>query len=202
MSIINDALKKVQDNLEKKQMENQEQNNKDISKLYDKLYQQNKEPQQSKEPLKLKETQTPAPSKTTAPAPKPSKPSTPRTPKEPSPFLKIFITLFCLIGIIAGVVFYLSKHPVKTTKSRTSPAKPAPKRTYSKNALVLNGTLEVENKKAALLNDQIYRVGDTVGTMTITAITLDYVEFQNGDQTIKLRNGETYKIPESINSDQ
>ncbi len=170
MSIINDALKKTQQNFNK-------QKDQDISSLYEKLHTKPR----AESPESPSDEKTPAPQKS--------------NPK------KIFL-LFLSIAAIAFLLSFLlitffSKSPSKyksVAKIKSMVDKetakfikpPEPKRTYEKNELFLNGTMQMEGKTIALINDQIYEVGDSVNGKKITDIRLDGVELLDGQQKIFL----------------
>ena len=57
------------------------------------------------------------------------------------------------------------------------------------SSLFLNGTMIIDNKKAALINNEIYKIGDTIAGKKIINITLEGVELldDNGIITLKQR---------------
>ena len=72
------------------------------------------------------------------------------------------------------------KAPVQTqAQVQTSPAE----------TLVLNGTVRTEDHQAALINDQIYEVGDMIGDKKIISIDLNQVQIQDGENIITLKAG-------------
>ena len=167
MSIINDALKKTQQNVAN------HQNSSNISELYANLH--------SKKPVE--ERPNPA-----SPAKAVQKISEKSSPK------KILMLVFFVIGIAVFlsslILIFSSKKPPKPievvksllTQGTSKLKAPEPKRTYEKGELFLNGTMEMQGKTVALINDEIYEVGDIVNGQEITAIRLDGVELLKGGQ--------------------
>ena len=167
MSIINDALKKTQQSFNK-------QNDQDISSLYEQIHSK-------------------------------PKPETVTTEKISEPQKSNPKKIFALFLSIAGIAILLSSlliafsgkshsrsKPVAFVKSIVAreTAKiikpPEKKQTYQKGELFLNGTMEMQGKTVALINDGIYEVGDTVDGKKITDIRMDGVELLSGDQKIFL----------------
>ena len=78
----------------------------------------------------------------------------------------------------------------KIKSSRHLIAKHIPKkRTYKPNDLVLNGISSIDGVKIALINDEIYQVGDVVNNKKIISISSDVVELHDDEKiyTIKVR---------------
>ena len=78
----------------------------------------------------------------------------------------------------------------KRRSSRFQIAKHVPKkRVYKPGDLVLNGISTIDGKKVALINDEIYQIGEVVNNKTITHIGRDTVELRNDEKifTIKVR---------------
>ena len=83
------------------------------------------------------------------------------------------------------------KNITRTVQSQpvTLPPQPAPvasvspaiKYTLPKNNLVLNGIMMDQNKMVALINGEIYEVGDYIGDQRINKITLNRVELRDED---------------------
>ena len=174
MSIINDALKKTQENFT-------QQSEQDVSGLYEKMHSKsNIEDNLSSSTLS----------------------------QEPSQKLNlknffIFIFFILSIGVFAASLLLISSkstskkssHPltqpiafVKSiiTKETSKMPVPEPKRTYKEGELFLNGTMQTQGKTVALINDQIYEVGDSVQGQKITDIRMDGVELLKGEQKIFL----------------
>ena len=173
MSIINDALKKAQSNLKKKETEH-------IPNIYEKLY-------------KPKEISPPS-SEFIEPPPQEQK-------AWYSGILTLITIFFLVIGFLSAVLFFLLNQ--STTKTQTvvvqpedsnestitpSPAAATPaKRLYKRNELVLSGIMMMGDKRVALINNDIYELGETVQGKKIIDITLDKVELQDGNRTIVLQ---------------
>lgn len=229
MSIINDALKKTQDNL---------QNN-----------------QSSETPKQDPMTDTPPANENT---PKPQPPQQPNVPdmskfipvkekpvvappppdigeakskaghkknliktesdKEPESPAKIFFSIILSILILgaAGLIAYMN-FPVLSGKKKNSIKPQDLKREISRavdsipipepikeitspkaekrkstpppppGTLIANGIVSMGDKQVALINNNIYEIGDTVDGWTVTAISLDQVEIKNGEQTQVLK---------------
>lgn len=71
-----------------------------------------------------------------------------------------------------------------------SPATRSPARPLGKSNLVLNGIMIKQNKMIALINGGIYETGDFVAGKEIKKITLDRVELTDGEEvtTLSVRN--------------
>ena len=173
MSIINDALKKTQQNFNK-------QNDQDISSLYNQLHTKPKREET------LKASSSPTSEKIS-------------TPQKSNP--KKVASLFLIVAGIALLLSFIfltvtgkssktkplalvkSMVAKETAKMRKSVEKrPAPQ----KGELFLNGTMEMQGKTVALINDGIYEIGDTVEGKKIVDIRLDGVELLDGEQKIFL----------------
>lgn len=203
MSIINEALKKTQTNL----------NNfkgKPIAIADDRIA----AGQKTWQPPAAQPAQpfTPAPSSAPAatPAPQAKRTSTKR-------WYLIVITEILVLGLAAWILFIFqpqlfrsSLHPKRSPaarKSITTTAQPKPEASlpqpvpaasaslatreplaeikFSMGApaknLVLNGIMMDQNKMVALINGEIYEVGDYIGDQRINKITLNRVELRDGD---------------------
>ena len=194
MSIINDALKKTQQAFKPKKKDKVQEDPKpqDTSNInvYEKMYKErdkNKElsdavAKSRKQSSKGSETQT-----------------SNRAPE-------IFKTIFAFIFLVASLSFsfkFLSNHePLqkflgsssfsigKKQTSRSKIAKYIPKkRKYKADDLFLNGISLIDGAKIALINDEIYQIGDIVNNKKITSITHDEVELQDDEKiyTITVR---------------
>ncbi len=187
MSIINDALKKTQDNLEKKEP-------KDMSEVYAKLH--------GESPA------APEGSKNTSQKPTPAKENKKKTSSNLSQYL---ILLVLLIGIGFVIKNYYPQliprqlsfnlnfkkifNQVRSSSSPTfrpfSPQKKTAQPPINANSIVLQGTLAREGKNVALLNDRIYESGESINGKTIVNITLKKVDIKDGDRIVSLTVGET-----------
>ncbi len=173
MSIIHEALKKAQADLEK-------QENHGLTKMYEDLHRPSPQRQESSTII--------APSK---PSPTPTK-----------SWLKIILTSTCIfflsLSVLFGIFIYLTtesiKPPVPTPQNTTPNAiqpqfskdKALPKPT-EKNPLILSGTMMTGDKWVALINNEIYEVGETVEGKRILDITLEKVELRDGANTLILK---------------
>lgn len=171
MSIIHEALKKAQADLEK-------QENHGLTKMYEDLHR---------------------------PSPKSKESSTITAPSKPSPtptksWLKIPLTLVCAFALamvaLLGIFLHLANKPLplvptpqntppNTTQPQFSKDKALPKPTQE-NPLILSGTMMTGDKWVALINNEIYEVGETVDGKKIININLDKVEIQDGEKIITL----------------
>lgn len=185
MSIINDALKKTQMSFKKpkkkdeKKEEAQEKKSDDVTNVYEKLYKSKEE-------------------KAVAPQERAKTENKSKGPQE------VFKTIFAVIFLIGSVGFsykFLSGYePLqdyirsKTGKSRSSRQLikkyvPTKKRVYKDGDLILNGVSTIDGQKVALINDEIYQLGEVVGNKVIIAIGKDEVDLQDDEKvyTIKVR---------------
>ena len=165
MSIINDALKKTQEKMDK-------QEPKSISSIYDKLKNSasaNAESARGGPPSNSNETKAP--------------------PDHSRLKLMLFIML-ALAGVaafiyrpklnqfIARTSYYLRTSSVKPAAKK---AQPVVKREIPKNGILLSGVMMMDNRRVALINDGIYEVGEFVNGKKIVNITLEQVDFlENG----------------------
>ena len=60
-------------------------------------------------------------------------------------------------------------------------------RKYSANDLILNGTSIVDGASVALINDEIYEIGDVINGKKVISIGLDKVELQDDEKIFTLR---------------
>ena len=175
MSIINEALKKTQSEFSEKEGQ-------DVSNLYEKLHTK-VEPETDKEPG------------TKTPEARPQLPSSSQIP--------ILLIIFVLL---VGVFVATRSTETKKSSSSTKPINPIkkiaslihvpkptpqpksiPKQVYKKGELVLNGTMKVDhNKTVALINNEIYQVGDSIDGKQIMSITMEGVELTDKGKTIFL----------------
>lgn len=66
-------------------------------------------------------------------------------------------------------------------------AKPLPPIEELADGLTLNGVLSMETKKVALINNEIYEVGDVIAGMTVTDITANSVQLIKDGRTLTLQ---------------
>lgn len=62
---------------------------------------------------------------------------------------------------------------------------PSAKRSFP-DSLILNGTMVVDNQRVALINGEIYEVGDYINGKKIVDISLEKVDLLSGDDVISL----------------
>ena len=191
MSIIHDALKKVQANLDHKV--EPEIPPKDISKIYEKLYQRSETPAPSLPPAPPLRSSPPKASSVSKTAGKPTgqKPAAVYSDSEHKrkiwPQLVVTLTLFTILWVavyiliqqnllkqISAAIPSLQKPPAKSRPSRAS-LPPSPS-----DALILQGIMGIDNnKRVALINDEIYEAGQSVNGKKIVNITLEKVELED-----------------------
>ncbi len=76
--------------------------------------------------------------------------------------------------------------PAQSSPPSSPQAKiPSTKRNFP-DSLVLNGTMVVDNQRVALINDEIYEVGDYINGKKIVDISLEKVDLLSGDDVISL----------------
>lgn len=178
MSIINDALKKTQENLDKEKKEEV-----DISKIYEKMHQKV--------------------AAATGQAKKDAKASTMTSSWAPG-LIFVFLALLGIAYLQYPKFFKSTFRKIKTAAIfKLGPAaKPQPHASYTPSApstqakntahstLTLNGIIATEGRKAALINNRIYEINDTVGEKKLINITPNWVELQDGENILTLRVGE------------
>ncbi len=183
MSIINDALKKVQNDIEQKKFR----------------------------PKSLPVPARPAGGRQAGPAPSKPKPSEPQKHTPPRPSLRdtatenslprkdqlparapvippILVTTLFAAFILA---FFLSaEKPIQITQTETAsplPVAPIPdepaEAVPEEAEITLNGIMSAGDKNVALINDEIYEIGDTVNEMKIIEISLDSVQMLKKGKT-------------------
>ncbi len=69
----------------------------------------------------------------------------------------------------------------KITSSHTKSHK------YNDKTIFLNGTVIIEGKRAALINNEIYKIGDTINGKKIVNITLEKIDLLDGDKIITIK---------------
>lgn len=165
MSIIHDALKKTQNNLKKTRHDNT-----------------SKDTEQN--------------------IPVPNILQKPDKPDEPTGIHISYsaILLFCLIlsTIILSInmiIYFIKSKATPASKTqanksslspRTSRSNIVPDAQHHEQSLVLNGTLMADDKKAALINNELYELGESIGEKTINKISINEVELidKNGNITV------------------
>lgn len=193
MSIINDALKKSQENIDKKS------ENQDVTDLYDKLH----------------------PSSGGVTPPRQAQ-TTSSSGSNPFQTLFAFIFLLAsLAGLFFAFLHFVDNDTTRTLKRQlitlqrikiTPPALPKPITTKTPattpiaqtvavatpapiaatpvqpkvpdSTLVLNGTMQNDKSTAALINNEVYEVGDVVEGKKITSITLNKVELTDNQGVV------------------
>ena len=175
MSIINDALKKTQANLNKTDPDQTPEkkqdapNNQNPVNIYEKLH---KTQSDQKNPNQAKET------------PDKERP----TPQSLKKWFKTsLIIVFCISLASVGLVLLSRYTPVRifvnTIKQKGISSKrhisrrARKRRTYAAGELILSGTSLIDGKRVALINEEIYEVGDIINGKKITSINLNRVEF-------------------------
>ena len=197
MSIINEALKKTQSNLNNLK-------EKKVTVADDRIAVGQKTWQSPVAQPAQPFTQAPSSAPAAAPAPQSKRISS-------KCWYLIVIAEILVLGLAAWVLFILqpqlfrsSLHPKKSPAVRKSiaataqpkPAAPLPQPApagreplaeinFSMGALaknlVLNGIMMDQSKMTALINGNIYEVGDYIGDQKINKITLNKVELRDGD---------------------
>lgn len=188
MSIINDALKKTQVHLKKteskedKKPEPKQENPTTPTNIYEKLYKKSREKQNT-------QNQT-GPKKDT---------STPDAPlRAAKKWFKTVIAIIVLLAGLSGGFLFISRSPgtrkflnsLKKDRpsSKGAIAKHPPKaRKYKAGELVLNGTSLIDGKRVALINDEIYEIGEVIDGNKITSIDLNKVELLGDEKIITLK---------------
>lgn len=197
MSIINDALKKTQSSFKKLKKKEKEKvqiqeaqdspkpKDDDVVNVYDKMYKAKEDLSKSSRTHVISEA-------------RPSKSN--KAPRRADGWFKTTLAAVVLIGSLVFTFKFLGGYePLqdfirsKTGKTRSSRhliAKHIPKkRIYKPGDLVLNGISFIDGTKVALINDEIYQVGDVVNNKEITSISDGTVELRNDEKifTIKVR---------------
>ena len=84
----------------------------------------------------------------------------------------------------------ITQNPVVSNIKEQAISEPNHKTQPTERALVLNGTLMAEDKRAALINNEVYEIGESIDDKFITSISLNEVELldKNGlITTIKVK---------------
>lgn len=174
MSIINDALKKVQEN-----MENPASNEPSPATP-------EQPPRASIYPIGRNTAKEAA-----ASGKKSKEPAQVQKSKTPQLLLMLLITM----GAFAAYQIKTNPDLIKKIKRTSIPIpqviknipattpkpKPAPVEVYEPGEIVVKGTMNSGDKWMALINGKIYEVGETIEGNYITTITLDGIEVTRGD---------------------
>jgi hypothetical protein len=176
MSIINDALKKAQAKMENKDTKEPKEEPKDIAKVYERLQQAAQEKRDaSSSASTTKYPGTPSSKPTAKTAAKGKE----KTSKGVNPAL-IIIFILLLTGfvvykyVLKGTVPSFVKKSDTWTPNYNPP--PPPKKNYAPDEFVFSGTMMTGDTRVALINDDVYSIGDTIQGRTITNITKDTVD--------------------------
>lgn len=194
MSIINDALKRAQKNMAKKDTKKQPE----------------KKPKTEKTdpPSTIKQAASAAKGPV-YPTPISQQPKTPPPPaKKPAPekpkakakkkkkkekmwyqTISVIVAIFFLItGILIATLYFLKQRSSEDDGDRRSYQPKRLQRTYKPGELNLSGTSLIENRRVALINGDIYEEGDVVDGNKIISIELKKVALQDPDgKVIMLR---------------
>ena len=193
MSIINDALKKAQKNLlktGKPQKSNTTESapasvdGKNISNIYEKLY-KTREAQQNKTLVKNNQDTEVVH-------------MTMQRGKGKN-WIKTVAVIAFLLLCVAGGLYLLQTYPpvqkmistLKKAYRRPSPnfynRTPPKQRKYKPGELVLNGVSLVDGRPVALINDEIYEMGESVEGKKITLINREKVELTDDKTVVTIR---------------
>ena len=208
MSIINDALKKVQTQMNENDKSqpsppgnsSEPQNPSKPINVYEKLHKKNSpggSPADQQKPAGKSTGQATATSKS---------PEDKEEKKRLKPILSGIFLAFYTVGLLTLVAVYLLKYnpavkkylkenpriaaklrlssPKRIFSFKPKPAAALPSRVYDENALYLNGTAVVGNNKSAIINDKIYQLGDTVSGRKIVDIGLKGISLEAADGSI------------------
>jgi hypothetical protein len=190
MSIINDALKKTQMSFKRPKKKDQEQAQADpkpkedgIVNVYEKMY-------------KDREEQSKLSSGVLTPGKKAPKDSKKTSSKSREWLKTAFAALFLIASLSFAFAFLSNYEPLqdyirsktgKTRSSRDRLIKHMPKkRVYKDGDLVLNGISVIDGLKVALINDEIYKIGDKVDDKEITSINSDSVELRDDEKVFTI----------------
>jgi len=123
-----------------------------------------------------------------------------KAPRKPDGWFKTTMAaVFLIVSLSFAFKFLVGHEPLqefissKTGKTRSSRhlivKHMSKKRTYKPNDLVLNGISFIDGTKVALINDEIYQIGDVVNNKEITSINGGVVELRDDEKifTIKVR---------------
>ncbi|MBF0385247.1 MAG: hypothetical protein HQL27_05190 [Candidatus Omnitrophica bacterium] len=173
MSIIHDALKKTQANLEGKSTKN------------------TIEPNSTEGKKDRPSIVSHSPS---------SKASRPEEQKSRTPYL-FAVLIILVIAVVAYYFFYLpsgKSNPLDLIRSAVATKAPSLKKqevnklpqaslkTTEGVKLNLEGTMMMGDKRVALINGEVYQIGESVNGLIITDISLNKVLLKDGENTITL----------------
>ena len=177
MSIINDALKKVQKNMDKNQ------NPSDPSNKPSSSQESISSPGGPQQNPTLKRPPLPSSPGIKQDKTLKSKTSTPKSKKNRLIFL--IISLLCLAGIITfyylGIPNSISLDLKKTHKNSSQ------KTSRPSTDIEIKGIMMMNEKNMALIGDNIYEVGDSIQGMEIIAISIDSVQMINDGVVYKYK---------------
>lgn len=211
MSIIHDALKKIQNNQKINTQSKEpdpnppavnpsapksEYNTQNMENIYEKLH---------KKPEPAAAGNSAASSVKTS-----TKKATKKSEQQENPIKSFFTIMFCLI-VIAGALWFIYQYytlnmekkgvnlkkvfNIKPSSLNLNIApKPrhtsAPKQTamkpedYPTDAIVLNGVTTMGDTRVALINNEIYRLGESIKGKTIINITMEKVELEDSNGNV------------------
>ena len=177
MSIIDQALKKTQQALEKKEVivtpEVKSQSEQFITRAQEKIAAENKVPEKKTPEKKITEKK-PSPFKPVA-----HKPSARFNTKS----RKFFFMLCSMVTLIVFMLALMNTEPKFFLAYHHKLASPI---------LVLNGTMHMGDHKAAEINHKLYQIGQNIGSFEITDIQFNEVDLKN------LATGQTQKLTEKL----
>lgn len=205
MSIISEALRKTQTNLK-----NTEQPN--PSPTFSEKIKESFLPKEVQKPFFKKEkAKTSINNVRSQFVPQPQKTNTEShvDPKTKSKWITILLTGFIVASLIYLTVYFIRSIPFASF-SVTFQSSPTPEKapvllssqniaaeptnqqlaTPQKPKLKLNGTMMMDSKRVALINDKIFEVGDNLNEFKIINITLEKVELLGNDELITLWVGQ------------
>lgn len=195
MSIINDALKKVQANIDKS--ESQDSSKKPAKKKSTNIP---KMPQRAPSSIGASEHSLNAASQTQVQHQPPAY-SFSQTPKDKKdehkvPRNKLNIIIITLSVIVCGIILlpsitYLFNKPqinqelppVVYQPRIQRPTVPSNPVSTKLESIYVSGIVTIGNENRALINDKIYEEGDTIEGMKIMNISLDSIELLDGNKT-------------------
>lgn len=185
MSIIADALKKVQVNLEKNRVQKAEAKPAPVQR--DAAPVRKISPPPEAPPFRTPDISH---SETTSSIERPAK----KIGKKKEIALIIFCSTVCLaLTILLGIVVvrFVQSRAVPVAPASTPAAAQAPK-AYSGNEYLIEGIMSMEDKSVVLINNQIHEVGDQVGPFTITGIAPDHITVDENGRTRILKVSHRY----------
>lgn len=172
MSIIHDALKRAQNEFKKKEKENPNTENSTTPEIYNKLRSKTTPPIKSAEHEELQQ-----PPQTQSEVEKTHKKKLNIT------FISLIAVFSLFIGVfISFLIVLLNQSPTRESTDEAKPAKSSSKKStkrkssIQKNELLLSGTMMMGEKRVALINGEIYELGESVRGKKITDVTLKNVE--------------------------